>query len=46
MFYLSYFTGKRHFDCDGSRNYLVFQPVSKSLEIFPGTFDIFFWIEV
>ena len=32
-FYSSYFVGKSHFEEDGTQNYLVFEPLSKVLEI-------------
>ena len=32
-FYSSYFTGKSHFDEDGTQNYLVFQPIVRYFKV-------------
>ena len=34
-FDLSYFIGKRHFEEDGTQNYLIFQPLIKYLKLLP-----------
>ena len=36
----SYFTGKSHFDEDGTQNYLVFQPLNKYFNLITNTLSI------
>ena len=39
----SYFTGKSHFDEDGTQNYLVFQPLNKYFKLITNTLSILSW---
>ena len=39
----SYFIGKSHFEEDGTRNYLVFQPITRYFKILPNTSYILSW---
>ena len=39
----SYFIGKSHFEEDGTENYLVFQPISKSFKVITNTDYISSW---
>ena len=42
-FDLSYFTGKSHFDEDGTQNYLIFQPLNKYSKLITNTSSILSW---
>ena len=42
-FDLSYFIGKRHFEEDGTQNYLIFQPLIKYFKIITNTKYISSW---
>ena len=42
-FYSSYFTGKSHFEEDGTKNYLVFQPIDRYFKIIADTKYISSW---
>ena len=42
-FYSSYFTGKSHFEEDGTKNYLVFQPINRYFKIIADTKYISSW---
>ena len=39
----SYFIGKSHFDGDGSKNYLVFQPMYRYFKLITNTSSILSW---
>ena len=39
----SYFIGKSHFDEDGTRNYLVFQPLNKHFRLITNILNILSW---
>ena len=39
----SYFIGKRHFEEDGTQNYLVFQPLNKYFKVITNTGYISSW---
>ena len=42
-FYSSYFTGKSHFEEDGTKNYLVFQPIYRYFKVIADTKYISSW---
>ena len=42
-FDLSYFTGKSHFDKDGTQNYSVFQPIKKYFKVITNTDYVSSW---
>ena len=39
----SYFTGKSHFEEDGTQNYLVFQPINRYFKVIANTLYISSW---
>ena len=39
----SYFIGKSHFEEDGTRNYLVYQPINKNFKLIANTLYISSW---
>ena len=42
-FDLSYFIGKSHFEVDGTKDYLVFQPLNKYFKLITNTLSILAW---